>query len=171
MIYDPLRSLIGGALDLSLVPNSISLIYRVAECKVYPVVYCSILYMYCVEIWQVEAEKAAWRLSKELGVDLVTILPSAILGPPIRLIPGYSVNALKVRYVTTACHLSITTTSSKYLMYTPSVEATLRKLPIAHKCEWIYIALIPHCIALTLYCIFCLLLYSMDTSGLTCEVN
>lgn len=47
---------------------------------------------------QVQAEKAAWKLAEELGVDLVTILPSSICGPPIRRAPGYSVDSLKVVY-------------------------------------------------------------------------
>ncbi len=34
-------------------------------------------------VLQTQAEQKAWQLSKELGVDVITILPSMIIGPVV----------------------------------------------------------------------------------------
>jgi len=46
---------------------------------------------------QVQAEKAAWDVSKELNISLVTILPSMILGPVLSKRGGFSVDTFAVR--------------------------------------------------------------------------
>lgn len=48
-------------------------------------------------VLQVLAEKAAWELAKQGGLDLVVLLPSQILGLVVPTAPSYSVNAMKVQ--------------------------------------------------------------------------
>ena len=45
---------------------------------------------------QVQAEKAAWEFSKKNGIDIVTILPSAINGPVVSTRGGFSVDIVRV---------------------------------------------------------------------------
>ena len=54
---------------------------------------------------QVSAEKQAWKMSKESGFDLVTILPNFILGPALsrQETKGLSVGFMKVTHYFTAC--------------------------------------------------------------------
>lgn len=42
---------------------------------------------------QAAAEKAAWELSKELNMSMITILPSMTLGPVASCRGGFSVNS------------------------------------------------------------------------------
>jgi len=44
----------------------------------------------CYMFSKVQAEKAAWALAKELNFDLVTVLPSLVLGPVTSTRDGYS---------------------------------------------------------------------------------
>ena len=54
---------------------------------------------------QVSAEKQAWKMSKESGFDLVTILPNFILGPALsrQETKGLSVGFMKVTHNFIAC--------------------------------------------------------------------
>ena len=68
-------------------------------------VYCTVLRTVCQLcllihniFWlQTVAEKKAWDLSKELGFDLITIMPSLVLGPVTgSRNDGTSLNVMKV---------------------------------------------------------------------------
>ena len=49
-------------------------------------------------LWlQVQAERAAWELATELGIDLVTINPTMITGPVTNTRGGFSVDSIKVQ--------------------------------------------------------------------------
>ena len=55
--------------------------------------------MYCL---QTIAEKKGWELSKSEGFELVTIMPSLVLGPVTGTRPdGTSINAMKVAAIQT----------------------------------------------------------------------
>lgn len=60
--------------------------------------------MYCL---QTIAEKKAWELSKSEGFELVTIMPSLVLGPVTGTRPdGTSINAFKVIVLQSGTHLN-----------------------------------------------------------------
>ena len=46
---------------------------------------------------QILAEKAAWDLAKQHGLDLVAVLPTIVLGPVVSIAHSYSVSIMKVR--------------------------------------------------------------------------
>jgi hypothetical protein len=54
---------------------------------------------------QTQAEQAAWELSKDLNIPLVTILPSLTLGPILSKRGGYSADSVVVRFswITSHC--------------------------------------------------------------------
>lgn len=54
---------------------------------------------------QASAEREAWRIAKEHGLDLVTVLPNFILGPALsrQETKGLSVGFMKVR-LAIPCH-------------------------------------------------------------------
>jgi hypothetical protein len=67
---------------------------------------------------QVLAEQEAWKIAKESGLDLVTILPNFVLGPILSTrTDGTSVGFLKVRHTFSAA--SIFLPSAKILCSLP----------------------------------------------------
>ena len=67
--------------------------------------------MYCL---QTIAEKKAWELSKSEGFELVTIMPSLVLGPVTGTRPdGTSINAFKVIVLQSGTHLNLNLSSEQ----------------------------------------------------------